>query len=57
MLFFYAHYLKDEKVKSDLSSPPSFMLSLKTKTNSYLHEQFKCLLYYGINLLLCVDTI
>lgn len=33
MLFLYAHYLKDKKVKSHLFSPPSFMLNLKTKTN------------------------
>lgn len=32
MLVFYARFLKD-KVKSHLFSPPSFMLSLKTKTN------------------------
>lgn len=55
MLFFYAHQLKD-KMKSHLFSPPSSMLSLKTKTNPYLHEQFKCL-YYNINLFLSVETI
>lgn len=56
MLFFYAHYLKNKKVKYHLFSPPSLMLSLKTKTNPYLYEPFKCLLYYSINLL-SVETI
>lgn len=41
-----------------ISSPLlPLMLSLKTKTNPYLYEQFKCLLYYSINLLLCVEAI